>query len=335
MILFPNLSIVNLLDSDEQIYNNFDIFVLSGSFEDRCSRGIDILSTLGSRIQNSIIFNFKDVDPEKRKNTNLMKVIEQISSISQKYYIYNSESISSPSSGVKKFIKYITENEIDFTNKKILIDISVIPKPYYFLLIKVFKDLYDVNELFIIYTEPKGYKKMSDGKYILTEGLDIVKSIPGYSGSNIMNKNALIMLLGFEGNRSLEVYLAVEPDITYAINGFPSHNPIWHKISFESNIRFLKESNSFQRLAFSPTIDPFATYDKIKELVSEIKTKSPEFNIVICPLGTKIQSLGVLLFAVKNRDVKVIYPFPSIYRIDYSYEYGDTWIMHIDMQLLG
>ena len=57
---------------------------------------------------------------------------------------------------------------------------------------------------------------------ILTEGLDRVESMPGFVGSSVNPKDALIVILGFEEKRSREVFHTVNPELTYAVNGFPS-----------------------------------------------------------------------------------------------------------------
>jgi hypothetical protein len=54
-------------------------------------------------------------------------------------------------------------------------------------------------------------------------------------------------------------------------------------------------------------------------------------NIVIAPLGTKMQAFGVLLCAFQHPTMKVIYPFPSVYKADYSYKFGTTWILKVNL----
>ena len=189
MKLMQNLSVYNIIDCDEDI-DYFDLVIVCSSFEDRCIRGSNILSEMGTKIDNSIIFNFKETDPESRKITNLDSLSRNLSLISNHSFVYNSESVSKPEDGIKHFIEFFIENDIDFYGKKILVDISVMPKSYYFLLFKMLYEMHIQNSIYVMYTEPGRYKEPTNGQYLLTEGLDIVKSIPGYNGSNLKENNA-------------------------------------------------------------------------------------------------------------------------------------------------
>lgn len=185
-----------------------------------------------------------------------------------------------------------------------------------------------------IYTEPERYKleEPESSEIILTEGLDRVESIPGFEGSTQGSKDALIVILGFEGKRSLEVFQTVNPETTYAINGFPSFQAGWHRKSLEANMRFLNESRASDHLFFAPATDPFETKSVLSDIVKRVKSENEDMNIVVAPLGTKLQAFGVLLYALENRSAKVIYPFPSTYRPDYSYRYGPSWILQVNME---
>lgn len=304
-----------------------DIFLLCTSFEERCIKSSNILASRNSKVNETVIFNYKETDPKNIKDQHTEKINEILKESSKSIRIFDTESVSNPSGGIKAFLKYLKINKIDIFGKRILIDISVFTKGYFFLLFKIFKEIFSISQIDVIYTEPKQYtfKKNTD-EVILTKGLDRIETIPGFFGSSIYEDDALIVLLGFEGNRSLEVYFNTNPSITYAINGFPSFQPAWHKISMEANLRFLQESQSYERLYFAPANDPFMTSLVISKIVKKIRNHISHINITIAPLGPKTQALGALLYALKDKAIKVIYPFPSFYSPDYSYSSGPSWI---------
>lgn len=99
----------------------------------------------------------------------------------------------------------------------------------------------------------------------------------------------------------------------------------------EANLPFLRESGASDHLFFAPAVDPFETKKVVSQIVKEVKENSQNLNIVIAPLGTKTQAFGVLLYAFQNNTIKVIYPFPSVYKADYSYKYGPTWILKVNL----
>jgi len=330
MRLIENLSVLPIEDFLTEP-RNWDIFITCGSFERRCTRSSSIFIDKKAKIETSIIFNYKETDPENKKEENIREIKSNLEQICKHVYTFDTESVSQPSEGIKKFLMFLKEKNIDLLNKQIIIDITVFTKPYFFLLFKVLKEKLNLHEFYVIYTEPEKYKSKSIDKneIILTQGLDRVESIPGFTGSSINSENALIVILGFEGKRSMEVFHSVEPGLTYAVNGFPSFQSGWHKISLEANLPFLQESGASSRLFFAPAVDPFETRDTVSQIVEEIEKNDKNTNIIISPLGTKLQAFGVLLYALGNKKIKVIYPFPSVFKPDYSYKYRPTWIFKV------
>jgi hypothetical protein len=326
MPLIENLSVISLEDYLARL-EPWDLFVCCSSFEERCKRSSEILRQKEVKIGTSILYNYKETDSENLKEKNAKIMEENLRQISRQVLPHCGESVSSPHEGMAKFLLFLKENNVSFLNKEIAVDITVFTKPFFFLLFRVLKEKFRIRHVYVIYTEPEKYKgKNPDAdEIILTEGLDRVESIPGFTGSSINPKEALIVQLGFEGKRALDVFNSINPEIVYAINGFPSYQPGWHKISFEENMRFLSESRSYEHLFSAPAADPFETEKVVSKVAREIKQKGG-LNIVIAPLGTKIQAFGALLYALKDDDTKVVYPFPSFYKADYSYKFGPSWI---------
>lgn len=336
MRLIENLSILSIEDFLTQP-RKWDVFISCGSFEERCTRSSNIFINKKVEIDTSIIFNYKETDPENKKEENIREMKTNLEQICKFIHTFDTESVSLPSEGIKKFLMFLKEKNIDLLNKQLIIDITVFSKAYFFLLFKILKEKLNLHEFYVVYTEPERYKSKSADRneIILTEGLDRVESIPGYTGSSMNSEDALIVILGFEGKRSIEVFHSVNPELTYAVNGFPSFQPGWHKISLEANLPFLRESGASNHLFFAPAVDPFETRNTVSQIVEEIEENNKNTNIIISPLGTKLQAFGVLLYALGNKKIKVIYPFPSVYKPDYSYKYGPTWIFKVNLDGLG
>ena len=328
MRLIDNLSILRL-DEYVQLSREWDVFICCGSFEDRSTRTTQVLSGGRVRIDTSIVLDYKEVDPEGRKHHNLEEIEHRLSELSRRAHRVSAAGFSRPSEGVKGLVLFLESEGIELTGKSILVDITVLTKPYFFLLFRVLRDKYHVDDIYVAYSEPEKYRSPNSHarEIILTEGLDRIESIPGFVGSSLAASDALVALLGFEGRRLLDVFDALNPELTYVINGFPSFQPGWHKISLEANLRFIEQSASADNLYFAPAVDPFETKNVLCHVVSEIRDTHPGLNVVVAPLGTKMQALGVLLCALHDRAMKVVYPFPSSYRPDYSYSYGPTWVV--------
>lgn len=327
MDLIENLSIKKLEDFLFEP-RSWDVFITCGSFEERCKRSAYILEKKNANIGISLIFNYKETDPKNIKEENIKKMKIALLNVSKNVHIFDTESVSEPAEGMKNFLNFLSNSNINFEKKNIIVDITVFTKPYFFLLFKILNKKINLNNFYIIYTEPEKYKSVNPNtrEIILTQGLDRIESMPGFFGSSIYPKNALIVIMGFEGKRAEQVFSVVNPELTFAINGFPSFRAGWKKISLEANLRFLHESGAHDHLFFAASIDPFETKYVIKEIVKEIKKKHKKMNIVIAPLGAKTQALGALLYSLEDKKIKIIYPFPSFFQTDYSYKYGPTWI---------
>lgn len=330
MKLIENLSVV-LLEETLAKPRKFDVFITCGSFEERCIRSSAIFFDKRTEIRDSIIFNYKETDPKNKKEENMQEMRKNLEQVSDRVRVYDTGSVSLPSEGIKRFLEFLRENHLDMSSRRVTTDITVFTKPYFFLLFKTLREKFGMSKFLMVYTEPKGYKNKEPdtGEIILTEGLDRVETIPGFFGSCVHSRDTLIVILGFEGKRSMEVFQTVSPQTTYAINGFPSYQPGWHRMSLEANMHFLMESRATDHLYFAPAIDPFETAKILSYIVKSDEIK--DSNIIIAPLGTKMQAFGTLLHSLKDTSAKVIYPFPSTYKADYSYGHGPTWICEVNL----
>jgi hypothetical protein len=335
MRLIENFSIIPLSEY-LQGNKNLDILITCGSFENRCLGSCDVLQDIEVRLKSSIIFKYPENDPKNAKEKNIKKMKAILDCISTESYIFDSASISQPSEGIKKFLSFLKDINLNLNNRNIIFDISVFTKPYFFLLLKAIKERFGMRKFHIIYTEAVEYPFDSKkNETILTEGLDRIESMPGFMGSTVNLEDALIVILGFEGKRSLEVFYAVDPEVCYCLDGYPSLQPGWHKKSIEANLRFLDESGAFRHLFFAPANDPFETMDALERIINEIKEKNSDLGITIAPLGTKIQAMGALLCNFLNKNIRIVYPFPSSFAAIYSDKYGRSWIGKIDLDRIN
>jgi hypothetical protein len=210
----------------------------------------------------------------------------------------------------------VNENPSKFENKNILIDFSVMVKPYFFLLTKHLSRL-KTNRMGFLYTEPEGYNT-------LTRGTIANRDVPGFSGKRVLaKKDALAIILGFEGNRGIAVNNEINAEMTIPINGFPSFQPRFKDISIMRNKELLMDEEIFKNLKYAPANDPFATKDVLDELYDEYST---DYNMTIAPLGSKPMALGSCFFATEHEDCRIIYSYPREYFPKSSKGYRNSWL---------
>lgn len=321
---------------DQYVDSEIDLFIGGISLEDRCPRGWNILKEKGIKVKNKIILYFNEVI-EGAKQKGMQNTEEhfdylfEMRATDHKLYV----KIYDEMSGLMEFEKHLNEVFREVKDKKIVIDFSIMIKPYLFILLKYLQYIKNIEKIYLLYTEPASYHKSKakiaiKNVYNFTSGTINTKEIPCYSGiKNLTKKMALIVLLGFEGIRTAEVVRAVEPDIVIPINGFPAYRPEFKDTSIISNEEILREPEIFKNLHYAPANDPFETKNVLEKIYSKY---SDRYNISIVPLGTKPMALGSCLFALQHTDCRILYPYPIKYNPKVSKGWDTAWLYIVTLR---
>lgn len=176
-------------------------------------------------------------------------------------------------------------------------------------LLVCFNILYSISDNIssrILYTSPKEY-----GEW-LTKGHRLVRNVIGFAGIQDSNKPTLLIVLsGFEQDRTLNTIEEIEPAKVLLGTGDP---PVKEQ--------FLDKNRQQQELVYSrQNIERFQfpadsiekSYQKVHQLLSE---NTSEYNIVLCPMSTKLSTLGVWRAARQFQEVQLIYTIPAQYNLD-------------------
>ena len=219
---------------------------------------------------------------------------------------------------VKQFIDLMKSviTPIDALNT-ICIDISGLPIPLFYSLIKLVNIIGQEIKIDVYYCEAKTY---FNSKYLYEEyeySIDPLKliEVPGFGGSFTNDKDPiLIMLLGFEEKISSYVYSSIEPSNLIVINGFPSGQIKYKDISIVNNT--ILEEVDYR--AYSATSNnPFETFNTLHKIIDENN------DYIIVPMGPRPMALGACLYQLFNDKVKIQYVVPSKYKLDAEIEGKD------------
>lgn len=318
----------------QYINSTVDLFITGISLEERCPKGWQMLKGEDIKIKNKVIFYFKEV----------IKGFKQKGIENPQEYFDNlfdigpgdcklTVSLYDEITGLMELEKYLNESFSELKDKKVVIDFSIMIKPYIFILLKYLLCERNMEKIYLLYTEPASYHKLrlkkvfknknqEDSEYF-TKGTVKIGEVPTYSGKQeLTKKSALVVLLGFEGERAVQVFNKVSPDLTIPVNGFPAYRPEFKDISILSNEELLKDSEIMKELMYAPANDPFETKNTLEEIYSK---HSENYNISVSPLGTKPMAIGSCLFALEHSDIRIIYPYPIKYNIKSSKGFGETW----------
>ncbi len=315
---------MEIIDGSNESLKKLDYLILSSGSDARAYGVLSKCTTINTtvNINHVILFNFI----ERLKDLNASDSL-----FNYKQFDYNSLheifcEIRNPSSCLEELVKNSFNN-----NSRIGIDISCLTKPYFYFIIKLLKERFQVEKLSAFYTEPKSYSfpKGLFSAFRTSSGPLSIIEIPGYSGQESRGaKRKLIILLGFDGDLSKEINEDVSPyenDII-VVNGFPSYTSKLKDISLIANEKLVSDQNI--NVAYARANNPFEIYN----LLSQIKSQEqPNTFINIAPLGSKPMALGACLFALHNPDVRIVYPLPDIYENKYSDSSWISWIYELPL----
>lgn len=309
------------------------LFLTSTSFERRCTFAPDKLS-VDYKAKNFVIVRYRErhviVSGSKRLNFDdtYSKLSEQAKISNGKVLVLECNT-EDPLDGYIELLEILEQLKRQYELPTITLDMSTFTKQYILLFIKA---LFDSKVyLRVLYTSAQNYQTQ------LTWGVKSIVSVPFYNGHQISrNGTVLVIFLGYERERSLAVWKSCEPIKTVAVVCKTENR---NGSSLTQAERLNKHLISISE-AEVKRINRFDINETINVL-EELQTRYPEekYNVVVSPLSTKVQALGLGLFFQEIARVAGRCPFSVQYSIpfDYAKEYslGGLNLWQYDIGLIG
>jgi len=129
------------------------------------------------------------------------------------------------------------------------------------------------------------------------------------------------IILGFEGYKALHAWESVGPNRTIAFLGDPPYEPEFLETSKTKNKELLYETPEVS-ITSMHTHEVLTARDQLQEVYDGTIGSREPVSFVLCPLGTKPQSLAAFAFAHKNKQVAVAYVSSLTY---YPENYSHGW----------
>lgn len=312
----------------QNLYNELpdkiDLFLCSSSFEERCFAVSKAIST--KKINSSLIFYNHDQKDSILSNANKLK---EILDKSELVSIHSNDPVFT----LNKIFRAIN---ISSKKMNIVLDTTTFTHEGLLILFKVINLKKNNNtNLFLVYNGAKEYSTnvYEIEKKWLSKGVGEVRTVLGYSGFiNPSLKNHLIVLFGFEVERTLRVIDIFEPDSisigiaeqAYSIND--EHYKI-NKIRHEYLTVLHPRLTNFSISLINPI-------DTSRQLKDEIR-KYSNCNIIIAPMNNKFSTIGAALVAEADDNVQICYIPANIYnREGYSSPSNDFYIFKLPFTLI-
>jgi len=285
-----------------------DLFICCASFEERC---LSSAATMGADFltKYAVIFAVESDIFEKQVERNMFRLQTELRKKSTEGIFVISCQRNNPLEGIAQIEDVLRQCRLSTGGPFITVDISGFTKIY---LMELFHYLVTEKE----YGIPRLLHTTQ--KYLpskLTRGIEQITTIPHYFGSPSMEKDTLlVLLLGFEPERSLAVWKQYNPARTIALITNPPRtgNPDYLKYARQNNADLLSMASVEVRDMRAD--NPYDVSSVLETIYEETKGS---FNMVIGPFGTKPQTVGIFLFCRDHPRVQVIYSFPSTYTRSY------------------
>ncbi len=292
-----------------------DIYVNCVSFEERCVKSL--IGSNGYRAKNIFIVDYPELqrrdEPAKgriKANRNLiLEKVEEYAERKKNIFLLGCPR-DEPLDGYFRFLDLCEALGLNSAspNLKVTIDISVLTKAYLLVMLRAIETL-RAKKVRIIYTEPAYYYPER-----LTYGISSIGYVPLYNGNlTPLKHDLLIVFLGFEGERAYAIWEHCEPQKAIGFIGNPGFRPSYVETAEKLNSAFLHEKGVEKREVSA--ID----HEKVCQMLELVWKDNQGHDLLISPLGTKIQTLGVYLFKRNNPDcgAQVVYAKPLKYLDNY------------------
>jgi len=317
---------IELSTLKNEIQNDFDVFICSSSYEQRC---LSVCSNLiiSKSVKSFVIFN-KEYEVYIKNNLDEQKKI-----LKTRYSLVEA-SIKNPLLTADN----IKENIIDYIQierkKNILVDTTTFTHETLLILIKLLAIHCRNLKITCIYTSAKEYSVGDDIKNKwLSKGIEEVRAVLGYPGNLVpLKKTHLIVIVGYEYERAISMINILEPNCLSLVYG-KSENATVEKDK-EANSHYsdlvIEMSPSYQEInKFDiPCNDPQKTCMILEKHIRKHKNE----NILIAPMNNKISTIGVALLALKNDNLQLCYGPALTYNIkNYSTPGEKCYIFDIDL----
>lgn len=223
-------------------------------------------------------------------------------------------------------------------NVKTIVDITSMSHELLSILIALLKIHNKLNEVTLCYTGASKYSyNTAPEEMWLSRGVASIRSVLGYPGEQLPSKPLhLVIPMGFEVERAMHLITSYEPAALSL--GMGDENQSVSLKHHKTNIGFFEKLRLFvndqksgwekvSEFSFS-CIDPFQAKSDFANHIS----KFSEYNTVICPLNTKLSTVGAALFCIDNPKVQLSYAQPVEYNTEGYAEPGE-FITVVEMKV--
>lgn len=294
---------VQLIELAKHLGKPVELFIGMVSFESRC---LAILKALSPHIKRHIFFTNKQAGHATLNN------LTEMGGLAKGRADFFELDLDKPTSTADAILTSILKIN-NIPSGLIFVDITTFTHEQLLILVRVLSASRIQRRIIFGYTGADQYSTNTSGEDAwLSKGVSHIRSVLGFPGVLLPSKKShLILLVGFEYERAKSVIEQYEPTVLSLGLGEPSQSV--SEKHYETNQHFFEKVKRFVEIRTSTCsavetfefscIDPISAKRAVLNQVRRVS----QFNTVVCPMNTKISTLGVALAALENRHIQICY----------------------------
>ncbi len=223
-------------------------------------------------------------------------------------------------------------------DKSIGVDITGFPRAQLAFFIKYLK-LQNISNIEVYYGEPMQYKDKENTKFSDDSLIESPRQVNGFEGTHERDQSNDLMIIGAGYDHHLISGVVNEKQNVKSklLIGFPSLRPDMYQenIYRASLAQDSVTAHAFNNPIFAPANDPFITAQILSDTINKLTSQNEITNLYLCPLSTKCQTLGFILYylaEMDNKNCSMIFPFISSYEKETSVGLYKVWRYEIQLE---
>ena len=300
-----------------------DLFICCASYEERSVGAVEIMEP-EYQVSQSFVFVSKEYRLRGNTEIHLDRVGSALTKRSNHQPQVVEFAIDRPMQAVWDLDRMLTALSVDSRPTTCTIDISSFPRQELLVLLQFIQRRFPTTILRLVYCSPERYATEEEGGW-LTRGVQALVSVPGFGGVQLPGrKKLLVLVLGHEGERAHITWRRHQPECAIAIRQGTPYKPGLDAISNELNSLLCATAKG---LSVEPRQVAADSVDEVCGILADIYERyRGDYFMVVSPLGTKLQTLGVYRLAASRPDVQITYAVPVWYNWEnYSTGVGRIW----------
>lgn len=302
------------------------LFLACSSYEFRC-RGVTERLSESYRSEHVALFVSGEYKDKGQNPVNFRWLEERLARHSDESLTPFEFAIDNPASSLDQFHHQMLEWLRDGRFDRVTIDISTFPRQEMLVLLNYLDRSECCAEIRIFYSEPGEYStEQKDGW--LTSGVKSVVSVYGFPGVQSPGKDTLlIMFLGHESERAAVTHKRHQPKKTLVVAPDQNYRHRLDGIVRETHPLLF---SLYDKIEVTESISARGVDEARQTVLQAWERYHNDYSLVIAPLGTKLQTIGIYQAVREKKDIQITYAVPVLYNFDaYSGGIGPIWELRL------